>query len=218
MTLVELPKSAAAAMPPPRRRVLRWLVGTVVALVLLAGVAFGLAEYYYTTVPIPRDKSGTQQVRAENLRPGVANAIVAAADPDFYQQSSELVWPSSEITKRYAVVAMGMSWDDLDSWRVRVGAHKLEGWYTKAQLLDFYLNTAHYGEGAIGLEAAAMLYVGKHPRDLTVAEAALLAAHLDPVPGDVRAAWNRVLDTMVERGWLYATERAGLTFPATTGG
>ncbi len=205
-------------MPPPRRRLLRRLAGTAVALGLLAGVAFGLAEYYYTTVPIPRDKSGMAQVRAENLRPGVADTIVAAVDPDFYRQSNELIWPSSEITKRYAVVAMGVSWDDLDSWRVRVGAHKLEGWYTKAQLLDFYLNTAHYGEGAIGLGQASMLYFEKHPRDLTVAEAALLAAHLDTAPGDVRAAWNRVLDTMVERGWLDAAERAGLAFPTSNRG
>lgn len=203
-------------MPPPRRRALRRLVGTVVALVLLAGVAFGLAQYYYAGVPIPREKApGTQQTRAGNLRPGVANTIVAAVDPDFYQKSGELIWPSSRITKLYAVVAMEVPGDDLDSWRVRVGAHKLEGWYTKDQLLDFYLNTAHYGEGAIGLEAAAMLYLGKHPRDLTVAEGALLAAHLDPVQGDVQTAWNRVLDTMVERGWLYDTERAALVFPKT---
>ncbi|WP_155369103.1 transglycosylase domain-containing protein [Catellatospora vulcania] len=215
MTLVELPKSAAAAMPPPRRRALRRLVGAAVALVLLAGVAFGLAEYYYASVPIPRDKTGGHAVRAENLRPGVANTIVAAVDPDFYEQSGELIWPSSEIAKRYAVVAMGMSAEDLDSWRVRVGAHKLEGWFTKNQLLDFYLNTALYGEGVTGLGAAATLYFDKHPRDLSIAEGALLAAHLDPAPGDVPAAWNRVLDTMVERGWLSTTERTGLVLPKT---
>ncbi|WP_144123188.1 transglycosylase domain-containing protein [Catellatospora sichuanensis] len=215
MTLVELPKSAASPIPPSRRRGLRWLVATAVALVLLAGVAFGLAEYYYTTVPIPRDTSGTQRVRAENLRPGVANTIVAAVDPDFYQPSSEIVWPSSEITKRYAVLAMDAPWDELDSWRVRVAAHKLEGWFTKNQLLDFYLSTAHYGEGVIGLGQAASLYLGKDTRDLSIAEGALLAAHLDAVPGDLQAAWNRVLDTMVERGWLSTTERTGLVFPRT---
>ncbi|GAA1420790.1 transglycosylase domain-containing protein [Catellatospora coxensis] len=216
MTIVELPKSAAAAMPPPRRRGLRRLVAAVVLLVLLAGVAYGLAQYYYASIPLPREREpGTQQVRAENLRPGVADAIVAAVDPDFYQQADELVWPSSALTKRYAVVAMWESWDDLDSWRVRVGAHKLEGWYTKNQLLDFYLNTAHYGQGAVGLEQASTLYFGKHPRDLTVTEAALLGVHLDPDPGDVRAAWNRVLDTMVEHGWLNTGERGRLVFPKT---
>jgi hypothetical protein len=94
MTLVELPKSAATAMPPPRRRGLRRVVGAVVALALLAGIAFGLALYYYSSVPIPREKApGIQQMRAANLRPGVANAIVAAVDPDFYQESDDLIWP-----------------------------------------------------------------------------------------------------------------------------
>ncbi|MFC7245421.1 transglycosylase domain-containing protein [Catellatospora aurea] len=215
MTLVELPKSAAGAMPPSSQRGLHRLMMGAVALLLLLGVTFGLAEYYYASVPIPREKPGSTQVRAENLRPGVADVLVAAVDPDFHQQSGEIMWPSTYLTKRYTVVAMGTSWDDLDSWRVRVGAHKLEGWYTKAQLLDFYLNTAHYGQGAIGLVDASMLYFGKHPRDLTVTEAALLGVHLDPDPGDVAAAWNRVLDTMVEHGWLTAGERARLVIPKT---
>ncbi|GAA2388310.1 hypothetical protein Cme02nite_23300 [Catellatospora methionotrophica] len=215
MTLVELPKSAAAAMPPSSQRGLHRLVAAVVAVVLVSGVGFGFSEYYYASVPIPRETAGATQVRADNLRPGVANAIVAAVDPAFYGSSDEIIWPSSQLTKRYTVVATGASWENLDGWRVRVGAHKLEGWYTKAQLLDFYLNTAYFGESAVGIADAAMLYFGKHPRDLTIPEAAVLAAHLDAVSGDVQAVANRVLDTMVERGWLSANERTGLVLPNT---
>src|SRR6202021_1819223 len=51
----------------------------------------------------------------------------------------------------------------------------LEHRFTKSQILELYLNRVYFGSGAYGIEAAAQRYFGKSARQLTVAEAALLA-------------------------------------------
>jgi membrane peptidoglycan carboxypeptidase len=55
-------------------------------------------------------------------------------------------------------------------------ALRLERRYTKAQILEEYLNTVYFGEGYYGVESAARGYFGKPASQLTVPEAALLAA------------------------------------------
>jgi penicillin-binding protein 1A len=51
----------------------------------------------------------------------------------------------------------------------------LEHKFSKAQILELYLNRVYFGSGAYGVEAAAQRYFGKSARQLTLAEAALLA-------------------------------------------
>jgi penicillin-binding protein 1A len=51
----------------------------------------------------------------------------------------------------------------------------LEHKFTKAQILDLYLNRVYFGAGAYGVEAAAQRYFGKSARKVTLGEAALLA-------------------------------------------
>jgi len=51
----------------------------------------------------------------------------------------------------------------------------LEHKFTKAQILDLYLNRVYFGSGAYGIEAAAQRYFGKSARQLTLPEAAMLA-------------------------------------------
>src|ERR1700674_4957674 len=51
----------------------------------------------------------------------------------------------------------------------------LERKFTKTQILDLYLNRIYFGSGAYGVEAAAQRYFGKPARQVTLAEAALLA-------------------------------------------
>jgi penicillin-binding protein 1A len=55
-------------------------------------------------------------------------------------------------------------------------AARLEERYSKAQILEEYLNTVYFGEGYYGVEAASRGYFGKSAADLHLAEAALLAA------------------------------------------
>lgn len=51
----------------------------------------------------------------------------------------------------------------------------LESRFTKQEILEIYLNRVYFGGGNYGIAAAAYSYFGKEPKDLTLAESALLA-------------------------------------------
>ncbi len=80
--------------------------------------------------------------------------------------------------------------------------------YDDDQILEWYLNQVFYGNNAYGVEAAAQRYFGKSARDLTLAEAALLAgipqspALYSPVNAENReraeARRQQVLDLMLK--------------------
>jgi len=83
-----------------------------------------------------------------------------------------------------------------------------ESIYTKEEILEMYLNTIYFGAGAYGIGEAAEVYFGKQPKDLSLAEAALLAG-LPQAPSiyspyaDLAAARERqavVLAAMVRQG------------------
>lgn len=79
--------------------------------------------------------------------------------------------------------------------REAVLARRLEQTLAKDQILEIYLNTADWGEGLVGAQAAARHFFGKSAADLTWAEAALLAGILpnprrnDPFL-DPHSAWR----------------------------
>jgi penicillin-binding protein 1A len=54
-------------------------------------------------------------------------------------------------------------------------AVRIERTYSKDRILELYMNQIYFGDGAYGVEAAAMSLLGKHASELTVGEAALLA-------------------------------------------
>jgi penicillin-binding protein 1A len=87
-------------------------------------------------------------------------------------------------------------------------ALSLEKSLTKKQILELYLNRIYLGSGAYGVDGAAHVYFGVSARDLTLAQAAMLAT-LTRAPSvfsprrDLLAAQQRaslVLDAMVETG------------------
>ncbi|MFD9353226.1 transglycosylase domain-containing protein [Streptomyces sp. NPDC060031] len=95
---------------------------------------------------------------------------------------------------------------------------------SKDYILEGYLNTSYFGRNAYGIQAAAQAYYGKDVGKLTTAEGAYLATLLNsPSAFDVLshpqsrpralARWNYVLDGMVKKNWMTATERAATTFP-----
>lgn len=53
---------------------------------------------------------------------------------------------------------------------------QIEKSYTKDEILGLYLNQAYFGTRAYGIEAAAQTYFGKSVKELTIGDAALLAA------------------------------------------
>lgn len=88
--------------------------------------------------------------------------------------------------------------------------------YSKDQILELYLNQTPYGGPAYGIEAASETYFGKHAKDLTLAQAALLAGlpqsptRYSPFgahPEFAKARQLEVLKNMVEAGYITEAER-----------
>jgi 1A family penicillin-binding protein len=52
---------------------------------------------------------------------------------------------------------------------------RIEANYSKDEILEGYLNTIYYGHGAYGVESASYYYFNKPAKDLTLAEASMLA-------------------------------------------
>jgi len=86
----------------------------------------------------------------------------------------------------------------------------LEHHLTKQQILGLYLDRAYMGGGAFGVQAAAQYYFGKSARDITLAEAAMLAG-LFKAPTKfspnvnlpaARARANDVLSNLVDAGFM----------------
>ena len=86
----------------------------------------------------------------------------------------------------------------------------LESRLPKREILKLYLDRAYMGGGAFGVQAAADFYFGKSIRDITLAEAAMLAGlfkaptkyapHIN-LPA-ARARANDVLSNMVDAGYM----------------
>ena len=89
-------------------------------------------------------------------------------------------------------------------------AMRIERTYTKDKILELYLNEIYLGLGAYGIAAASLVYFDKSVNELTIAEAAYLAAlpkapsSLHPVRNRDRAIERRnyVIDRLAENGWI----------------
>jgi penicillin-binding protein 1A len=75
----------------------------------------------------------------------------------------------------------------------------LEHKFSKNEILELYLNRVYFGSGAYGVEAAAERYFGKSARNVSVAEAALLAGL---VKSPSRLAPTRNFDGAERRGQI----------------
>jgi penicillin-binding protein 1A len=173
-----------------------------------------------------------QAVGLSDLPPYVPQAFLAAEDRRFYShpgvdatgvmraawadlQHRRAVQGGSTITQQVARNIF-LSPDQTLRRKLQeaVLAWRIEQVMTKSEILDLYLNRIYFGEGAYGIEAAAQIYFGVSARNLTLAEAAVLAAlpkaptRLDPT-NDLQAALGRsrvVLAEMREAGWITATQ------------
>ncbi|MDE2329882.1 MAG: penicillin-binding protein 1A [Bradyrhizobium sp.] len=85
----------------------------------------------------------------------------------------------------------------------------LERKYTKAQILELYLNRVYFGSGAYGVEAAAQRYFGKSAKNVTLAEAAMLAGL---VKSPSRLAPNRNPDGAEKRAQVVLAAMADARF------
>ena len=93
-------------------------------------------------------------------------------------------------------------------------ALQIERYYTKNQIMELYANHIFLGANAYGVEAGAQTYFGKQAKDLTLEEAALLAAvpkaptEYSPIvnPAKARERRDLVLDLMAKTGFATQAE------------
>jgi penicillin-binding protein 1A len=93
-------------------------------------------------------------------------------------------------------------------------ALQIERYYTKNQIMELYVNHMFLGANAYGMEAGAETYFGKHAKDLTLGEAALLAgvpkapSEYSPTANPAKAKERRdlVLDLMAKNGFATQAE------------
>lgn len=100
--------------------------------------------------------------------------------------------------------------------REQAAAREMEKHYSKEQILEAYLNVIHFGSRYYGIEAAARHYFGKSATQLTLAEAATLAALpkgpalYDPIrhKDRARARRNLVLSLMASQQYISRAQAA----------
>jgi penicillin-binding protein 1A len=163
----------------------------------------------------------------------VTNAFIAAEDKNFYQHpgvdiygiaragmlyvenygSSRRPQGASTITQQ---VAKNFLLTNEVSFERKIKeallALRIERTYSKEKILELYLNEIYLGFGAYGVAAASLLYFDKSVHELTIAQAAYLAA-LPKGPNNYNpfrrkdeaiARRNYVIDRMVEDGYITA--------------
>jgi monofunctional glycosyltransferase len=76
----------------------------------------------------------------------------------------------------------------------------IETFWSKKRIMEVYLNVIEMGDGVFGAEAASLTYFGKHAKDISPREAALIAAIL-PNPR-VYSATNPTAYIRKKQGWI----------------
>ena len=171
-------------------------------------------------------------ITIDEVSPYLIKAVVAVEDKNFYEhhgidfiafgrailiniKERRLAQGGGTITMQVARNQF-LTQDKLISRKLKefLWAVQIERKYSKQEILEAYLNEVHLGHGANGVEAGARLYFGKSAKDLTLAEAALIAGvirwpHRYSPFVNIDIAKDRrdfVLSRMVEEGFITQIE------------
>ncbi|CAO4164228.1 PBP1A family penicillin-binding protein [Methylorubrum aminovorans] len=173
-----------------------------------------------------------ERLTEKTLPPRLAQAIVAIEDRRFYSHwgidlrgMARAMWRNatgggvreggSTITQQYARLT-SLSQEKTLRRKIQEAflALRLESTLTKPEILVGYLNTAYFGAGAYGADAASRRYFGHGAEKLTLPEAAMLAglvrapSQLAPTRnfGGAKERADLVLQAMVETGAISQSE------------
>lgn len=168
------------------------------------------------------------QVPLKNIPRYVQESTIAVEDKDFYRHgaidikgitralvanvSGKPIQGGSTLTQQLIKSSLLTSERSIQrKIKEIVLAFVTEVLYSKSQILEMYLNQIPYGGTAYGIEAASKTYFGKSAKNLTLAEAALLAGlpqsptHYSPFGSRPDLAKDRqelVLRQMREQGYI----------------
>jgi penicillin-binding protein 1A len=179
----------------------------------------------HTILAVLRGSQSRVLVHSQDISPWIKQAIVATEDKRFYQHGgidirgmarafiadvrhSGAVQGGSTITQQF--VKNALTGDDRTVTRKlkeAALAWQLERRWSKDQILTAYLNTIYFGNGAYGIQRAALTYFGHSAKKLTLPEGALLAgipedpSLYDPVahPKAAKARRRVVLTLMLQQ-------------------
>jgi penicillin-binding protein 1A len=178
-------------------------------------------------------KENRAPVTLKRLPRVTVRAVLAAEDADFFEhpgydlraiaraalanlREGEIVQGGSTITQQYVKNTYFRNPPKSFKRKARELrlAIEVEKLYSKRQILEKYLNTVYFGQGAYGIKAAAETYFGHGVGSLTLAESALLAGLIkapstyDPRRHPKQALARRiyVLGRLVELGDISAKE------------
>ncbi len=173
-----------------------------------------------------------EAVSLEEVCLDLQHAVIAIEDERFYRHGGvdwkaiarafwinvvqgEVVQGASTITQQY--IKNTLTGKERTYWRKIEEAslaNQLERHYAKGKILEMYLNDVYFGQGCYGVKTASQTFFRKQPSELTLGEAALLAAiiripnyyspYLNPNAAEQRR--NTVLDKMVELGYVTQEE------------
>jgi penicillin-binding protein 1A len=171
-------------------------------------------------------------VTLDQISPDLQNAVIAIEDERFYHHGGvdwegivrafwtnvvqgRVVQGGSTITQQY--VKNNLTGQERTYWRkveeARL-ANQMERRYSKYKILEMYLNDVYFGQGCYGVKKASETFFGKQPSQLSLAEAALLAAviripnYYSPYfnPDKALQRRNVVLDKMEELGYITSAQ------------
>lgn len=171
--------------------------------------------------------SSNKNVSLNEISKDLINATISTEDKNFYKhqgfdflrilkamfvniKSGENLQGASTITQQYAK-NLFLDFDKTWSRKIKEAwiTIRLESHYSKDDILEGYLNTINYG-GIFGIENASKYYFNKSAKDLTLAEASILAgipknpSKYSPLI-DEKNAKNRqkiILNSMVKNGYI----------------
>ena len=138
-------------------------------------------------------EEGTNEwISLDEMSEYIINATIAIEDKNFYKHSGfdflriikamfiniknrETLQGASTISQQYAK-NLFLNFDKTWSRKIEEAflTFRLEAHYSKDEILEGYLNTINYG-GIFGIENASKYYFNKSAKDLTLAEASILA-------------------------------------------
>ena len=137
--------------------------------------------------------SNSEWVSLKDVSENLINATLSIEDKNFYKhkgfdylrilkamylniKNRNISQGASTITQQYArnlYLTFEKTWKrKIDEAWLTI---ELESHYSKDQILEGYLNTINYGQGVYGIANAARYYFDKDAKDLTIAEASMLA-------------------------------------------
>ncbi len=180
--------------------------------------------------------SGDQRrtlVALKDIPDYVKQATIAIEDKNFYNHGAFSIWSmfrtaitnvifnrsagGSTLTQQFIKNAV-LTNEKTITRKIKelILSYRLEQKFSKDEILQMYLNEIPYGSNAYGVEAASQKYFGKDVKDVSLAEAAILAAIVQvpsryspygPNKDLLLGRKDYVLTLMAEQGYISEAER-----------